>query len=187
MQKNIYWLLLVGLIAASCGNAKKDQAGTLNDKKAKLEKLKTEQKNINQQIAALETEIAAQDPNAANNQNAKLVSLTTIAPDSFAHYIELQGTVNAQNIAYVTPRGPGGQVKAIYVQQGQSVSKGQLLMKLDDATARTQVEQIQSQLSYAKDLYQRQQNLWKQDIGTEVQLLNAKNNVTNLEKQLQLA
>jgi hypothetical protein len=44
MRKNIYWLLLVGLIAASCGSSSKDQKGSLNDKKAELQKLKDEQK-----------------------------------------------------------------------------------------------------------------------------------------------
>jgi len=84
-----------------------------------------------------------------------------------------------------------GQVKAVYVQQGQSVKKGQLLLKLDDAIARQQVvaarqqlEGIKTQLGFAKNLYQRQKNLWDQGIGTEVQLITAKTNVEGLENQL---
>jgi membrane fusion protein, multidrug efflux system len=185
MQK-IFYLLLVATIIASCGNTKKDEKAELNDKKAELQKLKKQQDDINKQVATLEAEIAKADPEAAKAQKAKLVSLSTIQPGNFSHFIELQGKVDAENIAYVTPRGPGGQVKAIYVKQGQPVRKGQLLMKLDNALAGTQVEQVQSQLSYARDLLNRQQNLWQQGIGTEVQLLTAKNNVTNLEKQLSM-
>jgi RND family efflux transporter MFP subunit len=183
MQK-IFYLLLVATIVASCGNTQKDEKGELNDKKAKLEKLKGQQEDISKQIAKLEEEIAKADPEAAKAQKAKLVAIAIVRPDDFSHFIELQGSVDAENIAYVTPRGAGGQVQAIYVKQGQPVRKGQLLMKLDNAIASTQVEQVRSQLAYAKDIYQRQQNLWQQGIGTEVQLLTAKNNVINLEKQL---
>lgn len=186
-MQRIFYLLLLSTLIASCGNTSKDAKGELNDKKAQLEKLKGQQEEINKQIAKLEEEIIKADPEAAKAQKAKLVTLSTVQPAGFAHYIELQGQVDAENIAYVTPRGLGGQVKAIYVKQGQPVRKGQLLMKLDNGMAATQVEQVQSQLAYAKDLYQRQQNLWQQGIGTEVQLLTAKNNVTNLEKQLSMA
>lgn len=80
---------------------------------------------------------------------------------------------------------------AIYVKQGDRVRKGQLLLRLDDAVAkqnavaaRQGLQGIKTQLAYAKDLYQRQKNLWDQGIGTEVQLITAKNNVATLENQL---
>lgn len=185
-MQRIFYLLLVATIVASCGNTSKDAKAELNDKKAKLEKLKGQQEEITKEIAKLEDEIVKADPEAAKAQKAKLVTIAAIQPNEFSHFIELQGNVDAENIAYVSPRGAGGQVKAIYVKQGQPVRKGQLLMRLENSIAGTQVEQVRSQLAYAKDLYQRQQNLWQQGIGTEVQLLTAKNNVTNLEKQLSM-
>jgi len=112
----------------------------------------------------------------------------------FEHYIQLQGKVDAENISYITPRGMGGQVKAILVKQGDHVQKGQLLMRLDNAiqsqnlvAARQGLETIKTQLTYAKDIYQRQKNLWESNIGTEVQLITAKNNVASLENQLKAA
>ena len=95
--------------------------------------------------------------------------------------------MESDNIAYVTPRGGPGQVKAVYVKQGDAVRKGQLLLKLDDAVAQKQIDQLQTQLNFAKDIYQRQKSLWDQNIGTEVQLLTAKNNVESVEKQISLA
>jgi len=80
----------------------------------------------------------------------------------------------------------GGQVKALYVKQGDVVSKGQLLLKLDDRIANQQLEQLKTQLNFAEDIYKRRQNLWKQGIGSEVELLSAKNNVDNLNKQIDL-
>jgi membrane fusion protein, multidrug efflux system len=184
MQKNMYWLLLIGLIAASCGNAKKDNAALLNDKKAELQELKTEQKELNDKIVVLETEIAKLDTASVSTGKPKLVAIEPVGSNSFTHYVDLQGKIDAENVGYVAPRGQGGQIRALYVKQGQHVSKGQLLMKLDDALVRTQLDQLNSQLAFQEDLYKRQQNLWKEGIGTEVQLTSARQNVTNLQKQI---
>jgi RND family efflux transporter MFP subunit len=122
---------------------------------------------------------------------AKLVGITPVAVQSFAHYIDLQGSVTSDNVSYVSPRLGPGQVVAIYVKKGDAVKKGQALLKLDDAivkqsytVAQKNIETLKSQLNFAKDLYQRQGNLWKEGIGTEVQYISAKNNVQSLEKQL---
>ncbi len=80
----------------------------------------------------------------------------------------------------------GGQVKSIYVKEGDNVKKGQLLMKLEDGIIQQNIKQVESQLSFAKNIFSRQENLWKEGIGTEVQYLSAKNNVESLEKQLDL-
>ena len=175
------------ILLAACGSTTKDEKGELNDKKVKLEKLKGDQKKLNNEIIALEKEIAKLDTSAVKKEKEKLVTLAVIEPSKFTHYIDLKGKIDAENIAYVTPRGMGGMVKAIYVKDGQQVRKGQLLMRLDNAVEQKQVEQLQTQLSYARDIYQRQQNLWNQNIGTEVQLLTAKNNVETLEKQIAAA
>ena len=171
---------------ASCGGktdiSKKDSAG-LADKKAKLETLKKQQDDLNAQITSLQAEIIKLDP-SANPEKAKLVAVQKLSTQNFDHYINLQGKVDANNIAYVTPQNQGGQVKAVYVQQGQNVRKGQLLLKLDASMYATQLEQAQTQLKFAKDLYQRRANLWKEKIGTEVDLNTAKNNVDQAQSQV---
>lgn len=170
---------------ASCGTGSKD-GGTLADKKTELENLRKERDALNEKLTKLEADIVKMDPASAALENAKLVQVTTVAPQNFSHYIDLQGRIGTDNISFVTPRGMGGQVRAIYVKQGDKVKKGQLLMKLDDAVVRQQIASLKTQLSFAQDLYQRQQNLWKEGIGTEVQLLTAKNNTEGLEKQMSL-
>ena len=187
MKQYLITGMAAALLLSSCGSSSKDKNAALNDKKVELEKLKG-------QVKQLETDISKLDTTSANAQKPKLVAVQTIALAEFNHYIELQGTVQSENISYVTPRGQGGVVKAIYVKQGDNVKKGQLLMKLDDVIARQSLaaakeglESIKSQLAYAKNIYQRQKNLWDQNIGTEVQVITAKNNVTSLENQLNTA
>jgi membrane fusion protein, multidrug efflux system len=175
-------VLFISAFIAACGAATKEDKKDLNSQKTELQKLKDQQTQLSEQIRKLEEEIAKSDSSVVTN--AKLVQVTQLATQNFDHYIDLQGRITTENIYYVAPRGPGGQVKAIYVKQGDKVSKGQLVMKLDDAVIQQNMKQLETQLAFAKDLYSRQKNLWDQGIGTEVQYLTAKNNVENLEKQI---
>lgn len=179
------------LLLACGGGAQTDKQ--LEQKKAELDKLRTEQKDVNDKIAALEEEIAKLDPNSANAK-AKLVVLEEIKTGAFSHFIDLQGRVDAQNVVMVSPRGAGGVVRSIHVREGQRVSKGQLIVKLDNAIAQQQVDAaaaqipgLESSVKLAQSVYERQMNLWKNNIGTEVQVLQAKTNAENAEAQLKAA
>ncbi len=191
-QVSIATALLI--VMASCGNSKKDEAASITDKKAALEKLKASKSKTDEEIQKLQAELEKIDSNTANAAKIKLVSVSPVTTMDFKHYIDLKGQVDADNISYISPRMGPAQVKAVYVTQGQHVKKGQLLLKLDDAimrqsvtAAKQQLEGIKTQLGYARNIYQRQQNLWKEGIGTEVQLITAKTNVTSLENQLEAA
>jgi membrane fusion protein, multidrug efflux system len=191
MQKIINSLLIVtALMIASCGDKKPGDNSVVAAKKAELEKLKTDQTKIGSQITALQTELAKLDTASAVTEKAKLVAITTLAPSSFTHYIDLQGRVDAVNISNITPRGNAGQVKALFVKKGDFVKKGQLLLQMDDLIAKQSLNaSVQSlaatkaQMDLAKDLYKRRQNLWSQGIGTEVDVLTAKTNADNMEAQ----
>lgn len=171
------------LLAACSGN--KEENKDLVGKKAELEKLTKERDALSTKISTLEAELQKID-GAASSEKAKLVEVTELLNRDFTHYIELQGKITTENLSYVTPRGMGGQVKSIYVKEGDNVKKGQLLMKLEDGIIQQNIKQVESQLSFAKNIFSRQENLWKEGIGTEVQYLSAKNNVESLEKQLDL-
>ena len=169
------------LLLLSCGNSNDN---SLQGKKKKLEDLKAQQIKLSEDIVKLQADIAKLDPSAAQEAKARLVAITTIQPDTFTHFIDLQGKVDAENIAYVTPQNAGGQVQAIYVKQGDFVKKGQLLIKLNNEAASTQLGPLQVQLNNAQDILRRRQTLWQQGIGTEVELTNAKATVEGLQKQI---
>lgn len=178
----IYATLIVALLLGSCGSGSQ-QGASLAGKKSELETLKKLQQQTVARIAELEKQIAEADPSSMP-ERAKLVAVSPVQRKDFNHYINLQGKISTDAMYYVSPRGMGGQVKAVYVKPGDVVRKGQLLLKLDDALVRQNLRQVESQLAFARDLLRRQQNLWNEGIGTEVQLLGARNNVEGLEKQL---
>lgn len=186
MHKILTVLLGSSLLLASCGSSTIQKDESLQGKKARLDSLRQQQDKLSKEIADLQADIDKHDTAAATKEKAKLVALTTLAPTSFTHYIDLQGTVDAVNTSWISPRGAGGVVTQLYVKQGDHVRQGQLLAKLDDAIQRQQLASDQTQLDYAKDLYQRRKNLWDEKIGTEVDLVNAKNNVDQAEAKLKI-
>jgi RND family efflux transporter MFP subunit len=186
-------IVLAAFLFASCGGGAKDKKGDVGDMKVRLEKLKKEKNKMDADIRKLEDDLAKADP-AGAQQVQKLVSIDTLRIDTFSHYIDLQGKVDAEGMAYVAPSGQGGQIKAIFVKAGSKVSKGQLILKLDDAMARQgviaaqqQTGQLKARLAQAQTVYERYQGLWKQNIGSEIQVINAKADVDALAAQLRAA
>jgi len=182
-------LTLFAILVIACGGSSKEEKGSLADKKSELVKLKKEQKATNEKVSKLEAEISKLDTTSINK--TKLVGVTLLAPTNFEHYIDLQGKIDAENISYISPSGAPGQVRALYIKLGDFVRKGQLILKMDDAIARQGLasakqagEGVKTNLELAKNLYERQKNLWDQGIGTQVQLLEAKNRVDGLENLL---
>lgn len=195
MQK-IKLIAALGLliIFSSCGDKKNESDKVLSEKKAKLEKLITQQSGLQVEIDKLQEEIKSLSGNSDKAAQAKLVAITPVAVQKFSHFIDLRGRVDAEDISYISPRGMGGQVKELFIKEGDAVKKGQLLLRLDDAVmrqslvaARQQIEGIKTQLKFSKDVFERQNNLWKKGIGTEIQLLNSKTNMESLENQLKSA
>lgn len=191
MQKitKLSWLIIFLAVTSSCNNTAKK--GSLEDKKADLQKLQQDRAQLDDKITALQKDIAKLDKSADPVQKPKLVALAPVTSQEFKHYLQLQGAVDDKNVSYITPAGQPGQLKELLVKQGDMVKKGQLVAKLDNSVAlqslnamKQQLGGVQSQLDLAKSIYERQKNLWDQHIGTEVQLLTDKTNVDNLENQL---
>jgi membrane fusion protein (multidrug efflux system) len=184
MNKIFLSTLITGTIFfMSCGQT----GDPVAKQKADLQKMKDQQAELSTKIQKLEEALAKEDPSSIIKEKAKLVAFQPVAQTVFTHYIELQGKIDALNIASVTPRnGTGGQVKEIYVKKGDMVKKGQLLLKLDDVVLQQQLATARQQLAFAQNLYERRKNLWAQQIGSEVELVTAKNQVDQAQMQVDL-
>jgi RND family efflux transporter MFP subunit len=175
------------LFTIACGGG-----DTIEKQKAKLAALKKQSLDLNVQIATLEKTI--EKAGGAETVKATLVAVSPIALQDFTHYIELQGKVESESVSFVTPRAGGGQVKGLFVKRGDIVRKGQLLLQLDNslikqsaAAASLNIETLKSQAALAKTVYEKQKNLWEQNIGSEIQLMTAKTNAEALASQLKAA
>ena len=161
--------VLAAVLLASCGQ--KDKSAELNDLKAKRSEL-------DGKISVLEKELGV-----TNAPKTRKVMTTDVATAPFKHCVEIQGTVDAENNIVVAPQIPG-LVTKIYVNEGDAVQVGQLLAETDNSAYSAQIAAMEPQLELAKDVFQRQQRLWDQKIGSEVQYLQTKTQVDALTKQI---
>lgn len=116
----------------------------------------------------------------------KLVTTTSPSKGAFATYIEMPGKVVSRQNILVGPE-VNGNITALYVVNGQMVQKGQMIAKIDDVLFKSNIEELESTISLAEDLFERQKNLWEQKVGSELQYLQAKNNLESLQKRMTTA
>ena len=113
------------------------------------------------------------------------IQVEQLAYTEFNHYIEVGGVVEAVNEAFISPE-ISGQISKIHVKEGQRVSQGQVLAEISSDIARSQISEVENSLEYARVVFEKQKRLWDQGIGSEIQYLNAKNNVQSLEKRMDI-
>ncbi|MDO7873398.1 efflux RND transporter periplasmic adaptor subunit [Hymenobacter sp. ASUV-10] len=167
-------LLAGNMLLASCGGDNKDP-------KAELEKLKKEQAATQAKIAELETKTGASAEAAAANITP--VSVMKVQPENFKSFLEVQGRVDFDQNATVGARA-AGTLTNIRVQRGDRVSKGQVLATVDASVLDANIAELRTRMELAKTIYDKQKGLWAQQIGTEVQYLQAKNNYEALQRNL---
>ncbi len=162
----------------SCG--KKDDPQAIKDE---ISQYKSKIAGFEKKIQELESRLAEIQGEDADVFNAK-VKVEEIKSQPFEHHILVNGTVEPVNQALISPE-MNGQIEKIYVDEGQRVKKGQLLVQLNDDVIKNNIEEVKTGLELAKKLFEKQEKLWKQNIGSEVEFLQAKNQVESTEKRLE--
>lgn len=171
--------LLIASAAAfllvACGGDKKksveDVIATTNPEeiRTKRAELVGEQQTIHDKIKQLDEALTQYD----TVKKVPLITTITAKNEVFNHYLELQGNVTTKDLLVITPEY-NGILTNIYVKEGQNVRKGQILGKIDDGGLSQQVAQLEIQAELAKTTFERQKRLWDQQIGSEIQYLQAK-------------
>ena len=175
-MKHIFTLLILVLVLASCGGDKKKntvesvlQSNNLENIRKKRADLVNDQQVIQSKIKQLDDAISKID----TVKNVPLITTFTAKQEVFKHMLEIQGNVTTKNLLVITPEY-NGILTNVYVKEGQKVSKGQILAKIDDGGLSQQLSQLQIQADLGKTTFERQKRLWEQNIGSEIQYLQAK-------------
>ena len=191
-MKNIYLLIIITVFLNSCSNEKEpsleeilatNDVELLKSRKseidAKLEELTLDLNQLNNKLSVLN-----------KDRNTPLITTITTSEQKFNHFIELQGNVKTKQNVLVYPEMPGI-LNKVYVKEGQKVKKDQILATIDDGGLSQQLLLLKSNEQLAKTTFERQKRLWDQQIGSEIQYLQAKtsydsqkNATRQLKKQL---
>ena len=192
MKKNIHALYIIAFIIGCSGDQSvlttelieaKDLNGLKTQKEDKLKTLNA----LKMELSQINAAIANLDP----SEKLALISMFEVKPENFDHHIEIQANIKTRQNVLLYPEY-NGTLEKVYVEEGQKVKKGKLLAQIDDAGLKNQLEQLQIQARLSKTTYERTQRLWDQNIGSEMNLLQAKatyesqlKTVAQLKKQLQ--
>jgi len=176
-MKQLLIILITISILISCNKEIKNSSlEDLNIQKltlvSKIDSLNKELKSIEQEISKLDT-----------GKKFQMVTTLPAKTKEFKHFIEIQGIVKADKNIEIHAE-LGGTVKSILVKEGQKVSNGQLLVQLDDSSVKNTLKELNTQLQLAKTSFERQERLWNQKIGSEMQYLQSKNQKENLENNI---
>ena len=160
--------IILTCVLLSCDNS------SLEQKKKRVDELKNSLVEIYTEIDNLEKEISEFD-STFNNKNYELVSTISPYSGTFSHEISLRGNIQSNMNILIVPEVMG-QVDKIYVEEGETVKKGKILASINSDVIQSNIEEIESSLNLLKTIYDRQSNLWKEEIGSEIEYLRSKTN-----------
>ncbi|MEN3041545.1 MAG: efflux RND transporter periplasmic adaptor subunit [Bacteroidia bacterium] len=179
-------ILLIGSVVAglvAChSSSQRIEALPLEEKKRQLEKLRQELLRLQVQITELEQLIQAEDSTFGTARQIP-VSFVVLKPRPFASYFQFQATIDNREVVNLSAKilAP---VTRIYVQEGQNVAAGQVLLEQEAEVLRKNLAELKTRLELTKTLYEKQKKLYEEGIGSEVQYLTTKNNKEALEASI---
>jgi RND family efflux transporter MFP subunit len=176
-MKKIAIILFVAILA-SC--TKTETPETL---RAKISELKSKSVEINHNIKELEKKLSQMETDVLTSMNVP-VQVKLLEEGRFEHFFIVNAKIELLEEAQISPEGSGGQIKKIYVQKGQHVSKGDLLVSLNSTILENSIAELKLGLDLTTKIYEKQKSLWEQNIGSELQYLEAKNGKESLEHKL---
>ena len=176
-MKHIISIVSITLLLTACGQNKTQTVAdviatdNLQTIRLKRNEIVAQQQEITEKLKQLDAKIAVLD----TQKKVPLITTFKVKQKIFTHFLELQGNVSTKNNLVIFPEY-SGILTRVYVKEGQKVIKGQTLAKIDDGGMSQQLAQVQIQANLAKTTFERQERLWQQKIGSEIQYLQAKSN-----------
>lgn len=180
MKKHIVITLLIALVAMSCGQPEKSVA----DNEARWKEANEKLKALQTEIASLEKEIGKKDPTFNKSVEAATI-VTTVSAETthFEHKIEVRGNVESRTNVNISAEMMG-RLTTLNIKEGQYVRKGRILATINADNLEKTIDEVKLQLDFATTVFEKRDRLWKKNIGTEIDYLQAKNTKESLEKQL---
>lgn len=187
-MRNITYFLILAVLMVSCGSDKEQSvsdliaSGDLETLRAKKTEISEKQREMEKELQLLDSVIAEK----SGEEKLPLITTFKAEVQQFDHFLELQGSVKTNQNVLIYPE-MAGTLQRVYVKEGQRVRKGQLLGSIDDGGMGSQVSQLRTQAALAKTTFERQERLWEQKIGSEIQYLQAKANYEATENAVKQA
>lgn len=179
-MKQFIYIILATMLVASC-QPKDENPTDVPGIKAKIAEKKTELKALETEIKDLQADLAKLEP---KKEEKVVVTVEPIAMKAFNAFSTVQANVVSDEVVMASSE-TGGRILVMNVREGQYVKRGQMIAKVDLVSLEKQLDEIRTNLAFATTVYDRQKRLWEQEIGSEIQYLQAKNNKEQLENGIE--
>lgn len=179
-------LIIIALTIFGCSARPTQDEGGLPTDLSELKALRKDKRNeikqLQQNLKEIEVKISDLEPERQDKK--RLVTTVEVIRKDFRRYATIQGAIASKNLVSVSSEVPG-RLTSVKVDEGHPVKRGQLIASVDLESLKKQRQELETQLELARDIFERQERLWNQEIGSEVQYLQAKNGVDRLEKSIE--
>ena len=179
-------LISITLILMSCGNENKKTVqqllddGNLAELQDRRSSLIIQKGEINNELDEVTKAVNVLD----TAQSFVLVNTMTTKNEAINHFSSFQGIIKTDQNMIVYPEF-SGRILRVLVDEGQNVKKGQTLAIIDDGGLSDELKLVESQANLAETIFERQSKLWSNEIGSEIQFLEAKTNYEVQKNRLQ--
>lgn len=151
--------------------------------KVLLQEKHTEQRQLEGDVQIIMDRMSELDPSIQANQTQR-VTVSSARDTVFHKYITAQGLLEADETIQVNAE-TGGRLINLHVEEGDYIQKGDLVAELDLEQLNKQMAEMQTSYELASEIYERQKRLWDQNIGSEIQYLQARNEKQRLERAME--
>jgi membrane fusion protein, multidrug efflux system len=182
-MKKLLTAPFIVLLLWACGAPEVSESNGNGDLESLRQRLSEKQEAaqlLTKEIEELQIKISKLD---TTDKVRRLVTVDTIRTGDFKHFVDIQAVIQSDDVVNISSDIPGRIIR-LFIREGQQVSRGQLVAKIDMESTEKQLEELQTALDLATTVYERQSRLWEQNIGSEIQYLEARNNKERLEKSI---
>ncbi len=181
-KTNILFASLMILLAITACNRATQPETSADEIRQQISDYRSQINELTTQVNRLERKLIEMGEMDAV-RNRVPVSIKEMEYTHFENFFNVSGSVEAVNAALISPE-TSGNLQQVFVEKGEAVTKGQVIARLSTQVIENSIEELKTGLRLAETVYERQKRLWDQEIGSELQYLEAKNNAESLRNRL---
>ncbi|WP_417600834.1 efflux RND transporter periplasmic adaptor subunit [Owenweeksia hongkongensis] len=165
-----FLIIAISVFAVACST---QEASSLEEKRALLGEKESEVAALQAEIETLKEEISEMD--TTSSEVSTSIKVAELKKQKFSHHVQLTGTVTSKENIMISAEA-GGRIVSVPAEEGQKVSKGQILVRIENEAVGNQLAEAKTAFELAETTYKKRKNLWDQNIGSEIEYLQAKSN-----------
>ncbi len=180
---SVLLILALAVGMQSCGNKPSPEEHDSDHIRSQIDEYAEEINQLTQKVNALRQILNERGEDTGRNDVVP-VTVSKLERGVFSDYFRVSASVEAVNRATISPE-TSGHIRKLYVDKGEPVRQGQVVARLSTDVVEGNIEEVKTSLRLAETVYERQKRLWDQEIGSEIQYLEARNQVERLRKSLE--